>query len=116
MSLYALLGVKPTATGEEIREAYLRRVRRAHPDLGGDKATFQAIQEAYEVLGDAGEREKYDAGRLTWDCHVFSWNFLAVSLASELGPKAFLRDVWRPELAAPTRGAEAQRCQAASRN
>ena len=32
-----------------------------HPDKGGDPLLFQAIQEAYEVLGDEAKRREYNA-------------------------------------------------------
>jgi DnaJ-class molecular chaperone with C-terminal Zn finger domain len=53
--LYAVLGVSPLATQEEIRHAYRKLVRRFHPDSGSEEASaerFQEVQEAYRVLGD----------------------------------------------------------------
>ncbi len=58
---YAILGVLPTATEDEIKSAYRRRVKQYHPDrFGKDSAPFLTIQEAYGVLGDPGNRSHYD--------------------------------------------------------
>jgi hypothetical protein len=58
---YAILGVLPTATLEEIRSAYRRRAKQYHPDhFGKDSAQFLNIQEAYDVLSDPANRTTYD--------------------------------------------------------
>lgn len=64
---YETLGVKPDATPEEIKKAYRRLAKRYHPDkTGGDKAAehrFKQVSEAYDVLGNAENRQQYDAMR-----------------------------------------------------
>ncbi len=58
---YAILGVLPTATLEEIRSAYRRRAKEYHPDhFGVDSAPFLNIREAYDVLSDPANRASYD--------------------------------------------------------
>ena len=58
---YAILGVSPTATFDEIRSAYRQRVKQYHPDyFGKDSAPFLGVQEAYDVLGDPSNRSSYD--------------------------------------------------------
>lgn len=57
---YEVIGVNPSATPEEIRKEYRRKARNSHPDRGGDKAVFQELTEAYEVLSDEVRRLKYD--------------------------------------------------------
>ena len=58
---YAILGVLPTATLDEIRSAYRSRVKQFHPDrYGENSAPFLRIQEAYDVLGDSASRSSYD--------------------------------------------------------
>jgi curved DNA-binding protein CbpA len=60
---YELLGVNRTESLEGIQTAYRRLAKQCHPDLVGSqgKETFQALQEAYEVLSDPGKRKEYDA-------------------------------------------------------
>jgi molecular chaperone DnaJ len=61
---YQILGIKRSATAEEIRKAYRRLARKLHPDVNpNDKAAeerFKDVQEAYDVLGDPKKREFYD--------------------------------------------------------
>lgn len=58
--LYAALGVAPTASTEEVRAAYKRRAKRAHPDAGGARQDFEKITRARNVLVDPRRRERYD--------------------------------------------------------
>jgi molecular chaperone DnaJ len=58
-----VLGVTRGATEEEIRRAYRKLARQFHPDVNkaSDAETmFKEINEAYEVLSDAGKRSAYD--------------------------------------------------------
>lgn len=59
-SLYDILGIGREATAEEIKTAYRRRAFETHPDQGGDREEFQRVQHAWEVLGDAQRRRRYD--------------------------------------------------------
>src|ERR1051325_7184400 len=67
---YEVLGVPRTATDDEIRKAFRKLARKYHPDVAKDKKTaedkFKEINEAYEVLGDAQKRKKYDALGENW--------------------------------------------------
>ena len=59
--LYAILGVSKTATPEEIKAAYRDLAVSLHPDKNPRGATLmQAVNEAYEVLGDLEKRKVYD--------------------------------------------------------
>jgi hypothetical protein len=61
--LYAVLGVKRTATPNEIKSAYRRLARKYHPDVNSDPAaqlTFAHINEAYHTLIDTERRKTYD--------------------------------------------------------
>ena len=49
---YEVLDLPPTASREEIRSAYRERIKEAHPDLGGDEASFRRIRDAYATVAD----------------------------------------------------------------
>jgi curved DNA-binding protein CbpA len=59
---YEVLGIAPTASGDELRRAYRRRLRETHPDTGGSPARFHAVQAAWEIVGDPASRSAYDRG------------------------------------------------------
>ena len=67
---YQTLGVAKTATAKEIKQAFRKLARKFHPDVNpGDKSSeskFKEINEAYEVLGDADKRRKYDELGANW--------------------------------------------------
>jgi len=59
-SYFAILGLSPHATGDEIRSAYRRLAKEFHPDhYAGDSERFRNIQEAYAVLGNNRRRREY---------------------------------------------------------
>src|SRR5215468_2960437 len=61
---YEIIGVKKSATAEDIRKAFRKLARKYHPDVNpGDKSAeekFKAISEANEVLSDPKKRRIYD--------------------------------------------------------
>ena len=57
---YATLGISPTATRAEAKEAYLRLAKQHHPDRSGDATRFRAIAEAWEIVGDKAKRALHD--------------------------------------------------------
>lgn len=59
---YEVLGIPASASPDEVRHAYRRLVKTAHPDRAGDRARFQLITEAYAVLSDPARRAAYDRG------------------------------------------------------
>jgi DnaJ-class molecular chaperone len=65
---YAILGVKREATQDEIRKAYRQLAKKLHPDLNpGDKQAeekFKQISAAYDLLGDAEKRARFDRGEI----------------------------------------------------
>jgi DnaJ-class molecular chaperone len=60
MEHYQTLGIAKNATPDEIKKAYRKLASQHHPDKGGDTATFQKIQVAYDVLSDPEKRQQYD--------------------------------------------------------
>eukprot|EP00746_Dinoflagellata_sp_MGD_P127825 gnl/MRDRNA2_/MRDRNA2_62315_c0_seq1.p1 gnl/MRDRNA2_/MRDRNA2_62315_c0~~gnl/MRDRNA2_/MRDRNA2_62315_c0_seq1.p1 ORF type:complete len:229 (+),score=32.68 gnl/MRDRNA2_/MRDRNA2_62315_c0_seq1:87-773(+) len=74
LNLYATLGVTPSASSEDVRQAYRALALKWHPDklhertknnprhLAIEQATrrFQEVQGAYEVLADPDRRRLYD--------------------------------------------------------
>jgi len=59
-NFYEELGLKINATKNEIKSSYRSLVKKHHPDKGGDKEKFLAIQNAWETLNDPIKKEKYD--------------------------------------------------------
>ena len=59
-NLYEELGLKKNATKSEIKSSYRSLVKQHHPDAGGEKERFLAIQNAWETLNDPNKKEKYD--------------------------------------------------------
>src|ERR1700746_2865309 len=61
---YEILGVKKSASVDDIRKAFRKLARKYHPDVNpGDKAAeekFKAISEANDVLSDPKKRKIYD--------------------------------------------------------
>jgi hypothetical protein len=58
---YEVLGVPHNASEDDIEKAYRALIRKHHPDMGGDTATAQLINEAHDALSKPGRRARYDA-------------------------------------------------------
>lgn len=61
---YGILGVKKTASADEIRKAFRKLARKYHPDVNpGDKKAeekFKEMSEANDILSDPKKRKIYD--------------------------------------------------------
>jgi DnaJ-class molecular chaperone len=65
---YETLGVKRSATDQEIKEAFKKLARKYHPDLHPDdkqaEARFKDISAANDLLKDPDKRRRFDAGEI----------------------------------------------------
>ncbi|KAG8195804.1 hypothetical protein JTE90_004807 [Oedothorax gibbosus] len=63
-TLYSVLGLEPGATDDQIKQAYYNMSKMYHPDrnIGNETAGTKILEvnQAFEVLGNKAEREKYD--------------------------------------------------------
>lgn len=58
---YKILGVSKTAAEDEIKKAFRKLAHERHPDKkGGNAEKFKELNEAYQILGNAEKRKKYD--------------------------------------------------------
>ena len=58
-----ILGLRPPLTLEDVKQAYLAKAMKAHPDRGGDPQEFIRLQKAFD---DATEFVKFKASKLEW--------------------------------------------------
>lgn len=69
--LYEILGVNKTASEAEIKSAYRKLARKYHPDLNKDDKSaaekFKEISNAYDIIGNAEKRKKYDNNEIDSD-------------------------------------------------
>ena len=86
---YIILGLKPTASAEEIKRSYRRLALKYHPDKNpGDviaEATFKEIVEAYEILSDAKKRNDYHYKRF----YTYNYKYKEAARAT---PQSILKD------------------------
>lgn len=61
-SLYSDLEIDGTASAADVKRAYRRKAKQAHPDTPtGSPESFQRLTRAYLVLSDPARRQRYDA-------------------------------------------------------
>ncbi len=82
------LGLLPPYTPEDVKHAYLHKVKAAHPDKGGTVEQFNALQEAYEQAKQyvefRGDRRGWIAGKMDHYVEVQR----VVDMLEELGAEA----------------------------
>ncbi|HEY0650496.1 DnaJ C-terminal domain-containing protein [Phenylobacterium sp.] len=68
---YQELGVSRTATADEVRKAFRKLAKENHPDTNpGNKAAeerFKKVSAAFDIVGDADKRKKFDRGEIDAD-------------------------------------------------
>jgi len=68
---YQELGVSRTASADEIRRAFRKLAKQHHPDTNpGNKDAeerFKRVSGAFDIVGDADKRKKFDAGEIDAD-------------------------------------------------
>lgn len=65
---YAVMGLSPSATGEEIRRRYRQLAKELHPDVNPSTTAqerFKSVTRAFDILGDTDKRRAYDRGEIT---------------------------------------------------
>ncbi len=77
---YAVLGVEPMATAEEIRRAFRKRARLVHPDVaGGDPIRFIELYTSYRTLQSGAARSSFDRLRSALQRQVLSRRHIPAS-------------------------------------
>ncbi|MDA1089277.1 MAG: DnaJ domain-containing protein [Proteobacteria bacterium] len=68
---YKILGVRPDAGNDELKQAFRRLARECHPDSDPDNPwaedEFKELSAAYDLLSDSDRRLKYDRGEISGD-------------------------------------------------
>jgi uncharacterized membrane protein YkvA (DUF1232 family) len=65
VNYYELLGIDPSAGREEVRQAYLKKIKEWHPDKNPEhiekaEEMTKVLNQAYHILGDPEQRKNYD--------------------------------------------------------
>lgn len=60
---FETLGLAPPVTVDDIKQAYLEKVKTAHPDKGGEQTDFRKLQEAFE---QAMNYANFRSDRMKW--------------------------------------------------
>lgn len=76
---YQELGVSRTATSDEVRKAFRKLAKENHPDTNpGNKAAeerFKKVSAAFDIVGDAEKRKKFDRGEIDADGREVNMGF-----------------------------------------
>lgn len=86
---YRILGLVPSASGDDIKRAYRLLAHRFHPDVSADpngECKFKAVAEAYRTLKGDESRRAYDRLALPT---VVSREFVGTCLPFDFWPPFF---------------------------
>lgn len=65
---YTVLGVKTSASDDDIKQAYRALAKKYHPDLNPGRkdieSKFKEVNAAYDILGDTDKRARFDKGEI----------------------------------------------------
>ncbi|MDB5462827.1 MAG: dnaJ-class molecular chaperone [Phenylobacterium sp.] len=68
---YQVLGVPRTASADDIRKAFRKLAKANHPDTNPNnkeaEERFKRVSGAFDILGDAAKKKKFDAGEIDAD-------------------------------------------------
>jgi len=68
---YQVLGVPRTASADEIRKAFRKLAKANHPDTNPNnkdaEERFKRVSGAFDILGDAAKKKKFDSGEIDAD-------------------------------------------------
>lgn len=80
---YQVLGIDVDATAADIKRAHRARIRKQHPDRGGDPGRAAVLNIARDVLTEPNTRSEYDQARLAWLEHARRNPFVRMFLDPE---------------------------------
>jgi DnaJ-class molecular chaperone len=88
---YQELGVSRTASADEVRKAFRKLAKQNHPDTNpGDKEAeerFKRVSAAFDIVGDADKRKKFDAGEIDADGRETFKGFAGAGPNGPWGPR-----------------------------
>ena len=84
LDYYRILGVKNSATIDDVKRAYRILARRYHPDINPSTSAsqkFREVQEAYQTLSDPDKRQLYDMTADAYQKKIFNDRLKSYSTA-----------------------------------
>jgi DnaJ-class molecular chaperone len=92
---YQELGVSRTASADEVRKAFRKLAKQNHPDTNPNnkeaEERFKRVSAAFDIVGDAEKRKKFDAGEIDADGRETARGFAGGQGPWGAGPGGFSR-------------------------